>query len=123
MWAGMWQFPTAETLPAAASAAQLQAWARSDLGLTISAPKRLAAFTHITTHRRIRFVAWRAAARRRPNLGTVFTWRNSEDVDDLPMPNPQRRILKLLSAWVGACPDNLEIPRSVGSRLRRAESI
>ena len=98
MWAGMWQFPTAETLPAAATAAQLQAWAQATLGLSILTPQPLAAFTHITTHRRIRFLAWQATARRRPDLGPTSTWRQPQDLDDLPLPNPQRRVLTMLQA-------------------------
>jgi A/G-specific adenine glycosylase len=103
MWAGMWQLPTAESLPAAAGSGRVVTWAAASLGLHITKPKQIGDFTHVTTHRRIRFVVWQAtpraaAARAMPGRAAALLWRDPRDVDDLPLPNPQRRVLALLRA-------------------------
>jgi A/G-specific adenine glycosylase len=96
MWAGMWQVPTAEDLPAGATGKSVAAWAGEELGLTIAAPKPLGAFTHITTHRRIRVVVWQAAARGRGHRRAGWAWREPKDVQDLPLSNLARRVLAML---------------------------
>jgi A/G-specific adenine glycosylase len=92
LWSAMWQCPTLEK-PENPS---LAAWAHQRFGLTITEPQTLDAFTHQTTHRTIRFLVHRAqvtAGRLRPGAGQ---WRHLHDLDDLPLPNPQRQVVTLL---------------------------
>jgi A/G-specific adenine glycosylase len=98
MWAGMWHVPAAEDLPARAGADTLAKWAKELLGLAIAPPQRVGTFTHITTHRRLRVVVWRAAARRQRPRGAQWRWRQPADVDDLPLSNLARRVLAMLMA-------------------------
>ncbi len=96
LWSNMWQLPTAEDLNDAAGPATLQDWLQSRTGLTLTDPTRTDTFTHQTTHRTIRFHLWRSTAtagRLRPRAGT---WRSLNAIDDLPLPNPQRKAVTLL---------------------------
>jgi len=93
LWSAMWQHPTNESL----ADASLAEWISSRFGLTVDEPTALGHFTHPTTHRTIRFevaVARTRGGRLRPN---VATWRSLEALDELPMPNPQRRICAMLA--------------------------
>jgi len=86
LWAGMWQMPTVE-----AAAGSLTADVADRFGLDIERPRLLERFTHLTTHRRIDVRVYRAAVlggRLRRGKGM---WRSLEDLDDLPLANPQRR--------------------------------
>ncbi len=111
LWSGMWQLLTVESLTGPVGTAQLGAWARNHTGLKFSAPRQTGAFTHQTTHRTISFVLWHARAtggRLRPGTGV---WRNPNRVDDLPLPNPQRRALRLIEEKIKSGSKKLE-PRS-----------
>jgi len=92
LWSAMWQLPTDESPNGTPPAA----WARQRFGLIINEPDLLETFTHQTTHRTIRFevlAAQAAGGRLRPNTGR---WRLLSRLDDLPLPNPQRRVVRLL---------------------------
>lgn len=88
LWAGMWQAPTVEdgerppTRDAVAAA----------VGLAGKSLAPDAAFEHQTTHRRVVFEVWRAAA------GTEFVaarglWMGLEDLSRVALGTPQRRML------------------------------
>ncbi|MEX0886876.1 MAG: A/G-specific adenine glycosylase [Phycisphaeraceae bacterium] len=95
LWSNMWQFPTLE-LAADARAprpADLLDWVREQTGLTCRLAATLDAFTHQTTHRTIRVRASHlhiTAGRLRPRVGQ---WRKLDNLADLPLPNPHRRLV------------------------------
>lgn len=81
----------------AAISTALMDWFRSRFNLTLDPPAVLTDFTHQTTHRTIRFVVLHAEAvsgRLKPNAGV---WRKLNQLNDLPMSNPQRQAIKELS--------------------------
>ncbi|MEM9252905.1 MAG: A/G-specific adenine glycosylase [Planctomycetota bacterium] len=91
LWSGMWQLPTREDGPPDV------AWAKSSLGVAITRPRSLKAlpeFTHATTHRRITFAV--DVASRKGKAVAEQTWRALDELDDLPLPNPQRKIVAAL---------------------------
>lgn len=76
---------------AAAMTAALIDWFSAHFGLTLGGIELQHDFTHQTTHRTIRFVVLRAVitqGRLKPNAGI---WRKLDQLDDLPMSNPQRQ--------------------------------
>jgi len=97
LWSKMWQLPTMEDPLPLAHARHLQDWAREALGLNVTCPRELGAFNHRTTHLSIRFVLWHAraiAGRLRPGTGQ---WRNLNKLDNLPLPNPQRKAVEVIT--------------------------
>lgn len=98
LWSNMWQLPTLEGQPGEATPTDdaIADWCRQSLGLNVELAPTIQQFTHQTTHRTITFVLREANAvtgRLRPNVGQ---WRNLAKLDDLPLPNPQRKMVKLL---------------------------
>jgi len=93
---------TAATKPrprgnAAAIAPALTDWFRARFSLSLEHLTSSADFTHQTTHRTIRFVVLHAkvaSGRLKPNTGV---WRKIEQLDDLPMSNPQRKTIQMLT--------------------------
>jgi A/G-specific adenine glycosylase len=91
--------PTTARAPrsdAAATSTALFEWFRSRFGLSLEQLSQTADFTHQTTHRTIRFVVLRASVksgRLKPKSGV---WRSLDQVDDLPMSNPQRESIRHL---------------------------
>jgi hypothetical protein len=96
MWADMWQLPTAEGLSGSITPPRLRMWLRERYGLACDPPTPVGSFTHLTTHRTIRFVIWSASTRTVMRDRTDRQWRRPDDVDDLPLSNPQRRALRLV---------------------------
>lgn len=98
LWSAMWQMPTIELeKPKSARIDQLQQWVAQNLGLTINPPRRSCGFRHQTTHRTIGFVLWTTsvhAGRLRQGSGR---WQRLNQLDELPLANPQRQIVKLLA--------------------------
>lgn len=78
--------------------ASLRRWALTSLGLQIGKARLVGGFIHKTTHRSIHFSVWDVLAREGGQAGTGATgvWRRLDDVEDLPLPNPQRRALAML---------------------------
>lgn len=72
-------------------------WFRDRLGLTLGQPEIRADFTHQTTHRAIRFVVLTAAIDSGRLKSQTGVWRRLDQLDDLPMSNPQRQILATLN--------------------------
>ncbi len=114
LWAGLWELPTCEN-----HARNLQRAAAAATGLVIDEPKPLGRFTHITTHRLITFDLYHAhldagkhpeAGKRKEKRGKARCWRRLDEVDDLPLANPQRRAINLLQG--------LAAPRPRRSRSR-----
>ena len=84
-------------------------WFEGRFGIKLDVQNQVTDFTHQTTHRTIRFVVMHAdvtSGRLKPNAGI---WRKLDELDDLPMSNPQR---KAVSQFV---PVN---PRSQGHTYR-----
>ncbi|MEM1167205.1 MAG: A/G-specific adenine glycosylase [Planctomycetota bacterium] len=86
LWARMWQATTVERDDRHASTVELEA----ELGVTVN--DRADVFTHVTTHRDVRFEVWRGTPipGRRPERGA---WRPKRDLESLPLSNPQRSIV------------------------------
>lgn len=98
LWSNMWQLPTVEDWNGTVEADTIGGRVREQFGLVTKNRKQVGIFTHQTTHRTISFHVWRmdvASGRLRPKGGQ---WRSSTDLDDLPLPNPQRAAVKMLWA-------------------------
>ncbi|MEM9294342.1 MAG: A/G-specific adenine glycosylase [Planctomycetota bacterium] len=97
LWSAMWQMPTREAKEPA-SAQDLADWLKETTGLVAAIdPEPVERFEHLTTHKRLRYAVHLAhveSGRLRPGAGV---WRASHNVDDLPLPNPQRRTLAILA--------------------------
>jgi len=94
LWSNMWQMPTAEGLPGD-KAGMLRSFIAS-YGPRVGRPQCLAEFNHQTTHRAIAFHLHATdvtGGRLKPRAGL---WRSLHDIDDLPLPNPQRKAVQLL---------------------------
>jgi len=71
---------------------------RKDLGLKVTAPGKMGEFVHQTTHRSILFTLWRCRMIGEDSVRIHATWRRLGDkaLADLPMSNPQRRVVAML---------------------------
>lgn len=99
LWAGMWQFTTCESMSVPQTPLDIAAWLEKHTGISDAAVAHVKSFPHQTTHRAITFHLWTAVAEDRvprPALALHRTWRRLDDLDDLPLPNPQRRAARLL---------------------------
>ncbi len=98
LWSNMWQMPTVEDAPKRSQTnIHIKQWVSQHLGLNITPPKQAAQFAHQTTHRTIGFICWTAdveSGRLRPGRGQ---WRKLDKINDLPLPNPQRRVVQILT--------------------------
>jgi A/G-specific adenine glycosylase len=97
LWSNMWQLPTAEELPAGTTSDDLTAWIAQRFGLTTATAQPVGSFIHQTTHRTISFHLWHAdviTGRLKPRVGQ---WRSLTQLDDLPLPNPQRKAVAMLT--------------------------
>lgn len=90
LWAGMWQQPTIENAKDEKSPGEPR------LGLRIGRPVEAGRFAHQTTHRRIRFIVWRARCLAGRLSAGAGRWRTVHELEDLPLPNPQRRAVRML---------------------------
>lgn len=96
LWSNMWQLPTVEVWKGKVETDTLRDAVRERFGLVTKNQNPVGTFTHQTTHRTISFHLWRmrvASGRLRPKAGQ---WRGITDLDDLPLPNPQRAAVKML---------------------------
>ena len=81
---------------AAVTSAALTQWFQKRFGLVLEQPTFIDNFPHQTTHRTIRFVLLRAnvsSGRLKSNAGV---WRKPDQLEDLPMSNPQRKSSELI---------------------------
>jgi A/G-specific adenine glycosylase len=76
--------------------ASLRRWASTSLGLQIGKARLVGGFVHKTTHRSIHFSVWDVLVRDGDRAGVAGVWRRLDDVEDLPLPNPQRRAVAML---------------------------
>lgn len=99
LWAGMWQMPTIEHQPGErpAGGRELTHWTAEQYGLTVAGLTEASAFDHQTTHRKIRFVVWLGRINRNGRMRRQAHWRTLGELDDLPMSNPQRRAVSIIS--------------------------
>jgi len=92
LWAGMWQMPTCE------NGDTLIDWLHARFGLRVNEDGlvQVGSFTHLTTHRRITFELYLARNVTGRLRQSCATWRKADGVTDLPMSNPQRKVLDML---------------------------
>ncbi|MFP4143801.1 MAG: A/G-specific adenine glycosylase [Phycisphaeraceae bacterium] len=99
LWANLWQMPTWEwDQPAEVDEQAVAAWLSERTGLKVEPAGREEPFVHQTTHRRITFelTRWRVTGGRlRTGAGA---WRPLRSLGDLPLSNPQRRVVGVLEA-------------------------
>jgi len=98
LWSNMWQLPTSEAFAGEVKAETIRAWTKSTRGIATATPCEVSRFTHQTTHRTITFILWHAAGRTSKSNRLSHCWRALDAIDELPLPNPQRRAVDLLKA-------------------------
>jgi A/G-specific adenine glycosylase len=113
LWSNMWQMPTAESfdLPETkedsskttrattattmrVTTSLIKKWIQQNLGVQISKVTRSDVFEHATTHRSITFTTWKCTfdgGRLKRGAGK---WLRLNQAAELPMSNPQRKIIK-----------------------------
>ncbi len=100
LWAGMWQMPTVEHKPGErpAGGRELTQWTAQRYGLTVAGLSQASAFDHQTTHRKIRFIIWLGRINRNGRMRREAHWRALSELDEMPMSNPQRRAILIISS-------------------------
>lgn len=125
LWSNMWQLPSAQEIEGLETAgresaqsksnnaqsacsqstltqAVLMNWLDATRGLKVDGLVAAGSFTHQTTHRTITFTLWCAKlSGRRPSEkanNQPHKWRRLTELADLPLPNPQKKIVKMLMA-------------------------
>ena len=100
LWSNMWQLPTLENENSITTTnidTTTKQWVRDVFGLTLQQQGSVGEFQHVTTHRKIQFVIGKYTSiqgRLRAHSGQ---WRSLDVLDDLPLANPQRRIVAMLN--------------------------
>ncbi len=89
LWSRMWQFPTDETANADLA---------GDLGLKIAPPNPVSSFTHLTTHRTVRFNVEQARVLSGRLLPQAGVWRPLNRLVDLPLAKPQQQAAAQVAA-------------------------
>ncbi|MCE9589057.1 MAG: A/G-specific adenine glycosylase [Planctomycetes bacterium] len=95
LWAGMWQFPMAESLPptGAVTGKVLQTWLKETHGITCASPRRVDELEHQTTHRTVGVTLWRASGK---NTAKGGVWQSIDGAGELPVSRLQRRCAELV---------------------------
>ena len=75
---------------------ELICWIKQHFGVHVSVPATAESFEHQTTHHRIHFVLWRTCAVNGRLGRGAGIWRKLDAIDDLPLSNPQRRVVQTL---------------------------
>ena len=99
LWSNMWQMPTLENTDdrsAGDSSATAVQWAQERFGLTLQEQDPVGQFQHQTTHRKIRFTLRTYTVTQGRLRARSGQWRSLESLDDLPLANPQRRVVAML---------------------------
>jgi len=100
LWAKLWQMPTVEVDgDGRLSPAAVGRCFAAMLNLALKRPTRVGEFIHLTSHRRVRFVLWRADCPA-PDLATGV-WRAPGRLGRLPISAGQKRVLELLRQQLG----------------------
>lgn len=95
LWSNMWQLPTWEE-PGPALSTQAIEWFQTRFGVSLDTPELASDFTHQTTHRTIRFIVMRAKVKQGRLKANAGVWRKLDQLDGLPMSNPQRQAVNAL---------------------------
>ncbi len=93
-WAGLWQFPTGEVQAKESVESALKRTVKAQTGLAIRAPILLTVVRHTVTRFKITLDAY--ACRGEGRSGEACAWKRVEELTELPMPSPQRRIVEHL---------------------------
>ena len=83
---------------AAASSTALIDWFRQRFGLSLGTPQQRTDFTHQTTHRTIRFVVLQASVKSGRLKTRSGQWRELNRLEDIPLSNPQNRIVERINS-------------------------
>ena len=98
LWSKMWQMPTMEAPTRPMGPARLRQWLGQELNVTTPLPYRVEQFFHATTHRIIQFVLWHTKVQSQRLFKSTGQWRRLDGLDDLPLSNPQKRVVKTVAA-------------------------
>ena len=100
LWASMWQVPTLERGDRAATEEEVSAFAR--MRGCAGAVERVGAFTHQTSHRRVEFVVYRAAAAKCGRKTGGRVWAEPAGIGAVAVSNAQRRVMGMAGVVGGA---------------------
>ncbi|HAI10147.1 MAG TPA: A/G-specific adenine glycosylase [Phycisphaerales bacterium] len=92
LWSNMWQMPTLEE----SNEKELVLQVKSQLGLDVSDLQKVQNFKHQTTHRTITFTHWHAGEVSGRLKSGVGQWRKLDQLEDLPLANPQSKVVTFL---------------------------
>lgn len=119
LWSNMWQLPAAQELDLSTQTAEdasndaqsqnqhhaerLANWLATSRQIKAVVYQNVGSFTHQTTHRTIAFTLWRAKligkkttrSKKAQELQST-AWRKLDDLADLPLSNPQKRMVNML---------------------------
>ena len=98
LWANMWQLPTVEQTHTTRGSGVTSQSISSQFGLIAAEPQKIGGFQHQTTHRRILFTVWHSCVEGGRLRARSGVWRKLDDLDDLPLANPQRRAIAILNS-------------------------
>lgn len=102
LWARLWQLPTIENFTTAPNSKQIKAAIEPRFKVKWSKLQKLGTFPHQTTHRTITFELWQGplmVGQVSPSFvldARATVWRALNNIDDLPLANPQRKAVETL---------------------------
>ncbi len=96
LWAGMWELPTYEENDRGCGSGVLDKWLDGLKLKRIGPMSARVSFRHQTTHRTIVFNLLHVPVRRAFVNTRDRQWRKLDDLSDLPLSNPQRRMVAYL---------------------------
>jgi len=101
IWGGLWSLPEfrapyreADNRGEGEGEAQVVEWARTRLGLAVSAVTGQTELRHVFTHFRLQARVWRLAARGAAPAG--YLWLDVSEAGEAPLPQPVRALLAAL---------------------------
>lgn len=94
LWSNMWQLPTWEGPPNLYTNQILAKWFKERFNLSLVEMYQTTYFTHQTTHRTIQFEVFHASIKNGRLKTNTGTWRKLDQIDDMPVSNPQRKVIE-----------------------------
>jgi A/G-specific adenine glycosylase len=99
-WAGFWKFPNVDVAPKESAEDAARRAARAVVSSPVRSAAPLLTVRHSVTHHRITLDVFRcdASPTARARSKSESAWRRPDELDELPMPAPDRRIARHLRA-------------------------